>query len=171
MDLLSLIPSLLSYDAYTGVITRKVRTSSRTHVGQVAGRVFTKKNGNAYRIICVASKEYYAHRLAFVLMTGQWPVGEVDHINGNGVDNRWCNLRDVPHAANMKNLRKQATNTSGHTGVSWHKNSNRWRARIVIDGKYRTLGYFRTIEEAVVVRKQAEIEYGYHPNHGSDRLL
>ena len=167
----ALISSFLVYDPETGMITRRVRTSSRTYVGQVAGRVLTGKSGKAYRVICVISKDCYAHRLAFVLMTGAWPVGEVDHINGDGLDNRWANLRDVPHADNMRNLRKHTSNTSGHTGVSWHKNSQRWRARITINGKYRTLGYFRSIDEAVAVRKQAEAKYGYHPNHGTDRSM
>lgn len=106
-----------------------------------------------------------AHRVIWKLMTGDEPR-QVDHINGNRADNRWCNLRDVAHRTNGKNQKKPSTNTSGVCGVGWHRGAGRWQARIRVDDRHIYLGLFDSMEEAVRVRKAAEREYGFHPNHG-----
>lgn len=73
---------------------------------------------------------------------------EVDHENGNGLDNRRENLRLVTHAQNSQNARLRADNTSGFRGVGWHQRKGLWQARISIDSKLRTLGYFADKDSA-----------------------
>jgi hypothetical protein len=80
-------------------------------------------------------------------MTGHWPVGDIDHINGIGSDNRWSNLRDVSHAMNIQNERApRSTNRIGLMGVC--VNGKRFRAQIMINGKQFNLGRYATAEEA-----------------------
>jgi len=65
-------------------------------------------------------KTYAAHRVAWFLHHGAWPMGEIDHINGNAQDNRIANLRDVTHKENTRNMKRRSDNTSGITGISYH---------------------------------------------------
>ncbi len=74
---------------------------------------------------------------------------DVDHIDGNGLDNRKLNLRNVPHSVNMNNMKLTKANRSGVAGVGWFKQYNQWRARTVWQGKEHHLGYFDDKEEAV----------------------
>ena len=83
----------------------------------------------------------------------------VDHINGNGLDNRRENLRIVTPQQNAFNRAIQTNNTSGHKGVSLVKRNNKWLARIGFNGKRIVLGTFDSYEEAVEARKMAEIKY------------
>lgn len=133
------------------------------------GSICVSKSGNQYLKIWIFGKHLAAHRLAFLYMTGTLPKDNVDHINGNGLDNRWCNLRDVSYSDNSRNAKRFITNTSGHTGVYWEISAKKWRARIYLDGKLKDLGCFEHIENAVLARKNANLMYGYHENHGTVR--
>ncbi|MCO6011461.1 HNH endonuclease [Actinoallomurus purpureus] len=79
------------------------------------------------------------------LITG-WPY--VDHINGNGLDNRRANLRPATQAQNAKNRRRRSDNTSGFKGVSRHRDRRRWAAAIYIAGRRRHLGLFNDPTDA-----------------------
>ena len=105
------------------------------------------------------------HRVAWAIHHGAWP-DQIDHVNGNRSDNRIVNLRNVSVAENNKNLGMRRNNTSGRTGVYWHKPSSRWVAHIVVDGRVTSLGSFIEREDAISARVKAERTYGYHPNHG-----
>ena len=83
----------------------------------------------------------------------------IDHINGNPLDNRKCNLRIATPTQNNMNMKKRSDNISGYKGVGWQKKRNKWRARITINKKTIELGYFNTIEEAIKARQKAEEEY------------
>lgn len=83
--------------------------------------------------------------LARLLVGG---VGEVDHVNGNTLDNRLENLRAVTHAANMQNTERYVNNTSGYRGVSWDRSKKRWRARVTVNGKPQFIGCFESLEAA-----------------------
>jgi len=77
------------------------------------------------------------------------PCGmEVDHVNGDGLDNRRVNLRRSTHAQNLRNTVKRADNTSGLKGVCFHKQCRKWKAQIRLNGKNRHLGLFATSEAA-----------------------
>lgn len=106
-----------------------------------------------------------AHRAAFAIMTGDWPGDglEVDHINGVRTDNRWRNLRLVTRREQRKNQKLDRRNKSGTPGVRWEHGG--WSVRIGRD----YLGRAKTLGEAVKMRRAAEIERNYHPNHGRDK--
>lgn len=133
----------LSYDPETGVFNWRILTSNRAKIGARAGT-----NSNGYFIISVDGTRYMAHRLAWLYVTGEWPRGEIDHINGDRSDNRFENLRRTTHADNMKNMSKHKDNTSGFKGVFWAQHARRWRSYICANGRSKHLGYFNTPEEA-----------------------
>jgi hypothetical protein len=112
---------------------------------------------------------FYAHRVVWAMHYSEWPKDEIDHINGNGSDNRIENLRDVPHAMNLRNQSRQTNNTTGVTGVNFFKRDKKWVASITVDGRSRHLGYFFNKDEAKQARLNAERLYGFHPNHGRQR--
>lgn len=109
------------------------------------GRVFKRKDGHGYPLLRVGSVSVLAHRLAFLVMTGQWPQGHVDHINGDVSDNRWANLRDVHQRVNCQNT-VRVREGRGLAGTNWCH--GKWEARIWLDGKRHHLGRFDTAEEA-----------------------
>lgn len=84
---------------------------------------------------------------------------QVDHINHNIFDNRKQNLRICTISQNNHNVGLRSTNTSGVTGVSWSKKSNKWCVHIQYDGKDHSLGFYNSFDEAVKVRKDAEQKY------------
>jgi len=107
------------------------------------------------------------HKLIILYMLGkEFPKTEIDHVDHNRSNNKWSNLRVVCRQTNSRNLSKHKSNTSGHTGVSWHKTKNKWRAHIMVNYKQIHLGLFTEIEEAIQARKEASIKYKFHENHG-----
>lgn len=84
---------------------------------------------------------------------------EVDHINRNKIDNRKSNLRIVSRSQNCKNRSRQHDNKSGYTVVCFDDTTNKWRARITVDNKVIYLGYYKKLEDAVKIRREAEIKY------------
>lgn len=83
----------------------------------------------------------------------------VDHKNHNRLDNRYDNLRICTARENSMNSGKRDNTSSGVTGVSYYAHRNTWEAYISFNGKRKRLGYFKTIEEAIEARRQAEIKY------------
>ena len=152
-----------NYDKDTGLVTRKKVQNRRHKVGEVCGSM----NPDGYIIIRFNKKDYRVHRLAWLFEYGYMP-DEIDHINRKPFDNRLINLREVNHEENSKNRGKRSDNTSGIVGVYWHKASNKWEAKISVDKKVVGLGLFAEFSEAVNARKNAEVLYGYHENHGKD---
>jgi hypothetical protein len=153
---------LLDYDPVTGILRWRVDRfvlpwRKNASAGEVAGSL--RRDG--YRRVSIDRKEYMSHRLAWLISHGAWPAGEIDHINGNVSDNRLCNLRDVTHAQNQRNMKVFKTNRCGLKGVTWHKKGRKWQARIVINGRHTHLGLFDTAEaanEAYVAA--AKLHYG-----------
>lgn len=172
-----LLRELLRYEPETGKLFWRERASTsenRSWVRQWNARYADKEFGhvstsNGYRNGAIFNIRYRAHRIAFALTMNVWPEGEIDHINGNRADNRWLNLRAVSRAENARNIKRHATNTSGVSGVVWHKASNKWSATIGASaGRSSYLGLFANFDDAVAARKAAETHRGYHPNHGRD---
>ena len=112
-----------------------------------------------YKAIYVApGRKLLAHRAAWCLHHGEWPKGEIDHINGDKDDHRLVNLRLTTRTQNIWNRGARSTNKSGHVGVSFQKARNRWLAQINIDGKHHYLGRFKTAEEAAEAYRAASIK-------------
>lgn len=134
---------LLDYNPETGVFTNRA-PRKKIKVGAKAGAI-DKSNG--YLKITIDRRHYYAHRLAFLFMTGSWPVAFVDHVNGDRTANQWQNLRDVPKRVNQQNRRKAtAGSASGLLGA--HKKRGRWSSQITANGEHTKLGTFATPEQA-----------------------
>lgn len=135
---------LLNYDPETGIFTWAV-ARTRAAKGTPAGTI----DGRGYIRIGIDGGIYRAHRLAYLYMTGAWPVNEVDHLDGGTGNNRWANLRDVPRTVNQQNMRAaHKRGASGSLGVSLHKGTGKWRARVWKAGKNKSLGLYATREEA-----------------------
>lgn len=155
---------LLKYDPATGVLSWvKPRGGVKT------GKQIGSKHTHGYLQMTFMGKKYLVHRFIWDLAHPEdklKPGEEIDHINHIKNDNRLCNLRKVTRAVNCKNLSQQRRNTSGVTGVSFDKVNRKWIAQVNVDGVYCFIGRFVNFGDAVMARKAAEEEYGFHHNHG-----
>lgn len=167
---------LLDYDPETGVLRWKVRPPehfhvpgwaafwNRRHAGKVAGKSYAGRPG--YLVVTIRSFPHLAHRVAWAILYGEVPE-QIDHINGDGEDNRLCNLRACTQADNQHNQAVRKTNKSGYKGVCWSDRLGRWRATIFINGKQKHLGLFDCPEEAHKAYCAAADElHGDFANHG-----
>lgn len=145
---LSRLRQLLSYDPDTGLFHRRVAVPG-TVVGARAGTIAP----NDYERIYIDRRSYLAHRLAWFYVHGQWPVGELDHINRVKSDNRLCNLREATPAQNSANRGTRSDNKSGFKGVYWSRSG--WVAVIGRNGTRRFLGRHPTAEAAAAAYMEA----------------
>jgi hypothetical protein len=148
------LKALFNYNPDTGVFIRRMANGRLRVVGSL--------NHDGYVIFYVDNRRYLAHRLVWLYVHGGWPENEIDHINRDKADNRIINLRQVTRSEQCQNKDTQSNNTSGVTGVSWHKNGKKWRAHIKLKGIRYNLGSFCDINEAIKARKQAELKYHTH---------
>lgn len=138
------IEEQLSYNPETGVFTW-IQTEQKRWIGKEAGSI----NSAGYRQISLKNSVFYAHRLAFCYMTGNWPEKQIDHINGNRSDNRWSNLREVSHLVNSQNRKGK--------GVTLIKRG--WKAQLTVNYQCKNLGCYATEEEAYAVYLEAKNKY------------
>lgn len=159
---------LVDYDPETGLFTyRHVASMSASRNTRFAGKpAFTRHHKQGYRAGMIGNANIYAHRAAWAWVHGEWPDGEIDHINHDRADNRIANLRVVSKSGNMRNMPKLKNNTSGATGVYWDKSASKWSAKIRVDRKLISIGYYQSFTDAVAARMAAEARYGFHANHG-----
>ena len=140
----------LHYDPDTGIFTWRVRPGWKWNKRLGGKRAGYANKGighrKSYRMIWFQNSPRKEHRLAWLYMTGQWPTDQIDHVNGDGLDNRWENLREATRAQNAANAKMYSTNSVGLKGVSPHKCG--FQARIGVNGRVRALGVFPTAEEA-----------------------
>lgn len=136
----------LHYAPTTGVFTWRNPNKYRSeYAGRVAGSLHTM----GYIHIYVDGKAYKAHRLAWFYVYGEWPVLDIDHMNGDRADNRIENLREISRSGNAENRhRAREGHATGLLGVVWRARNRKYEARISVGGKYLYLGLFRTAEEA-----------------------
>ena len=146
-----------SYSPSTGDITRLKSQYHPRLAGQVAGCV----GNNGYVSIKVNGMRFLAHRLAHVLMTGNWPPEHMDHLNGVRDDNRWKNLRAATRSENLRNSKRYTTNSTGIAGVRWRPDNKKWQARIRNAGRMECLGSTPDFFEACCRRKSAELKHNY----------
>lgn len=140
---------LLSYDPETGVMRWRVNKGP-VKAGDVAGNPT-----RGYLQLMVDGHMTFVHRFIWFYVHGTWPIGNIDHIDGNRSNNRIANLRDVSQAMNIQNERKpRSNNKSGFLGVK--ANRGLWKAEISINGKTKFLGRFKTPEEAHQVYVEAK---------------
>lgn len=151
------IKNLLSYSPESGLLTWITKRGFAIKPGTLAGGL--DKYG--YVTVGVSGKQFKAHRIAWLLMTGDWPQKEIDHINGNRADNRWINLRQVDRLTNVQNLRAARKDSkSGLLGVRARKGG--FYATIGHNKKTIHLGVFDSPEKAheAYIRAKRELHAG-----------
>lgn len=140
--------------------------------GSYAGKeAFATQHGEGYRVGAVGGRMILAHRVAYTLYHGQWPKGDIDHINGNRTDNRIINLRDVSRSENLRNAACRSNNTSGHTGVRWNKKDKKWVAFATVGGSRTHLGYFDNRADACAARSEFNKNNGFTRRHGKPAVI
>lgn len=152
--------SLFTYDPATGVLAWKVKRPgpNSPDIGGEAGSVI----GGRYRSIQFKQKRHYVHRVIWEMVSGPIPDGLcIDHIDGDGLNNRWENLRVTTLSGNQRNRRVNANSSTGVPGVINHI---RGGFSVYCANKY--VGYSKDLSVATAMRKAAEVQHGYHPNHG-----
>lgn len=156
---------LLRYEPETGKLfwrerprdTFATERAFKTWNARFAGReAFTAEN-YGYRVGNVDYKLCAAHRVIWAIVHGYWPDEDLDHINCDRADNRLYNLREATRSENLCNRGLSPQNTSGHKGVFFHQQSQKWRAHIKKDGSARHLGCFDTLDDALSARRSAEL--------------
>lgn len=174
--------ALLRYDPESGKLFWRARPTSRFPGGgrcsavgranrwnaQYAGtEAFSAITANGkYRKGAIDGRTLMAHRVIFKMLRGYDPV-QIDHDNGDGLDNRLCNLFDRTSSQNSRNRAISKANKSGITGVCWAAHVGKWLASIRGENhKIIHLGFFTDLNAAAAARRAAEKRLGYHPNHG-----
>lgn len=168
-----LVRSLIEYNPDTGVATWKQRTSE--HISrssslkswntQFAGKQVKTVDGKGYYHFSYKGKFYRLHRMIWLYVHGEMP-NIIDHINGDRLDNRLCNLRNTNQQSNSMNQRRSSKNTSGVAGVYKNKRSDRWCAQMKFNGKTYHLGSSKSFFEAICMRKSEERRLGFSLDHG-----
>jgi len=174
----TIVRELLDYDQHTGEFTWKARERhwfksegsfkrwNNRFAGRFAGTISKGMRGYQHLSIGVLGKLHKAHRLAFIYM-GEALPDQVDHLNRDSLDNSWENLSASSARENMKNKSMFSNNTSGVTGVIWHKARDKWMARVNLGGRLKHLGLFTDLEEATEVVRAAREAEGYSVGHGA----
>lgn len=173
---------LFSYDPDTGILkwadrlpielltkynwsSRRYKRITTSCAGLEAGHEFKTTSGAMSRQLRLDYVSYYVHRIIWKLVYGEDPE-LIDHIDGDPLNNRLVNLRNVSNIENCKNSKLFCTNTSGYVGVSFNKVTNKHEAYIWENYKKINLGHFEDKEVAIQARKDAASDLNYHENHG-----
>ena len=159
---------LLSYQPQTGLLFWLPRTAS--DFGFASCRQSTVDSWNdrnsgrpAFRTVDrdgylrgeIRGRKYRAHRVIWQMVYGDWPDGQIDHVNGDRADNRIANLRAATNAENQWNTRVRSDSTSGVKGVTWNKQRSKWQARIEVSGRRIHIGLFDDLRAASIARDAA----------------
>lgn len=163
---------LFTYDPFTGEIKwsenrtdliHQKENHFAKHAGKKAGCEYRHRNTKYIRITADGVR-CYAHQIAWLLCWEEWPKGQIDHRDGNGLNNRISNLRDVSGSLNQRNMVFRKSKL--HPGV-YRNPSGTFSVKIGDQGKQIHIGTFNTPEEAVAARKLEQEKRGYSARHGS----
>lgn len=171
---------MLAYNPDTGAMTWRTRPASDFRAtggadAQTTARRWNGKNagkpaltsGSRYLSGTINGMNARAHWVAWMMYYGVPPVYEIDHINGDGKDNRIANLRDVPRSINHRNRPQAKETASGRTGVSWDATRKKWTARIKVEGITKNLGRFDLVSDAISARVAAEQGLDFTERHAT----
>ena len=148
MDL-TIAKQLISYDPITGIFIRKS-----------SGKVIGSNTAQGYLAFHLLGKTLLAHRVVFFLETGEFPKGQVDHIDGNKHNNKRDNLRIVTSQQNKFNRKPNQNRIGLQKNVYWMPKLNRYRVKMKINGQTKHFGYFNDHQEAIA--KAIEVQEKYH---------
>jgi hypothetical protein len=138
----------MRYDAETGKLERWVTHNGGRELKKPYWRACSGKAVcRGYAVVKVLGENHLYHRICWLLAHGEIDDSlDIDHINGDGIDNRLVNLR---LGTTRENLQNRVEHRNGHlVGATWHKQKEKWQAGIRINGKKKYLGYFSTELEA-----------------------
>lgn len=156
------IAKVLDVNLESGLMFWKFREDARPqwngkNAGRLAGNVLKCDSGPEYIRVSINGKSHLAHRLIWIYANGAIPDGfEIDHIDMNGLNNSISNLRLASRKQNSANKTAHKDNASGFKGVSYFKQTGKWRARLRFEGKDLHIGYFDSAEEAAIAYKQKQ---------------
>ena len=136
--------TIFSYE--NGVLIWKVGQRKDKQAGTI--------NGSGYTVFKHEKKIYLVHRVVFEMHWGIVP-NRIDHINGNRSDNRIENLRQCTASENQSNQKKSVKNTSSVKDVFWTPKVSKWRVRVQFDKHRKDFGYYKELDTATLVAKQA----------------
>lgn len=160
---------LFRYDPETGRLFWKVSLNRRIRPGDEAGAM-QRIGRTQYCYVGVSGKLYLAHRIVWLMRYGEWPENEIDHIDGDGLNNRIENLRDVTKSVNMRNLRMSRNNSSGVNGVYWHNGARKWYAQSGDgSGRQKYLGLYNDLADAEQAVREFHESRGFTERHGGAR--
>lgn len=165
--LLNELKSFAAYDICNGGFVATVRRKAiSARPGEALGTPGGKDN--AYFSIYLAGEKRSVQRLVWLWFNGYFPDERIDHIDGNTFNNRVTNLRSGK-ALNQRNIAMSSRNTSGYSGVSWHKGTQKWKAQIAVNHTSIYLGVHDNILDAVAAREKFikdHLELGFTERHG-----
>lgn len=156
---------ILTYCPNTGVFMWRERPECRRtwntkHANKRAGDIWRPRGSRkSYVRIGINNRKYLAHRLAWLYMRGVFPPKGIDHEDGDGLNNRWANLRAANQQQNGANRGANSNNRCGFKGVHFHRATGKYRARINVNGQSHDLGLFITPEAAHAVYLSAAKKY------------
>ena len=155
------LKEILEYNENTGKFFWKIKPMYNVNIGDKAGN-----NHNGYTRLTINGKKYLTHRLAWLYVYGEFPKGDLDHIDNDRGNCRINNLRIANKSTNGFNRKKQANNTSGIKGVIWSKASNKWMVKIGVNKKKLYFGVWNDLEFAELVAQEARAKY--HGEYAND---
>lgn len=160
-QMLQHIKDKLDYNRDTGELRWKGKDKLAGH-----SAIRSLPYGRPYRHLQILGHSYMSHRIIYLIEHNKWPIGEIDHIDGDTTNNRHTNLREATPITNRRNQKRHSRNTTGHTGVHKRKSNGKYEVSIGDKGKLVYIGVFTTYEEAVAARLKAERKLKYDPSHG-----
>jgi len=124
------------------------RRACSTWNKRFAGRLVGVINEKGYRVLEIDNVSYRAHHIAWLMVYGVFPEGQLDHRHGVRDSNPIDQLREATPGEQQQNKKKTTRNTSGYVGVSWHKQMCQWAAYITVNKRRFFLGLFDDVKEA-----------------------
>ena len=150
---------ILHYNKRTGIMTWIAAPKYHPRMlGKVAGSARLSRNGKYYVRVKVDGGNYALSRLAFLWVTGNWPKDQIDHRNGDSLDNRWGNLREATQMENCWNHKTRAKNSSTPMGIR-KLPSGKFQCRITKNKVPHCIGTFSTLDAAVLVYTKKRKEF------------
>ena len=143
------VRSILDYDKETGNLRWKPRQTRRGLWNiKFAGKIAGTSETDGRRKIVLKGKPYQHSHVAWVIVTGEWPRHEVDHLDTNPANNKWSNLREATRVQQLHNRCVMGNSTTGLKGVHKNKHGTTYNARIRVKGRRLFVGNFPTAEDA-----------------------
>lgn len=169
---------ILSLDCETGILRWKARPIEmfsgdgwmRERAAKTWNTRFAGKEASSYSAgylrVSINGRSLKAHRVILAIITGKWPDGDVDHINGDTLDNRPSNLRAVSHVDNCRNQKLRCGNIYGMHGINVDRRTGKFVVAISDSGEKRHIGQYADLASARIAREAAQRALNYHKNHG-----